>query len=66
MICWRAVWGVIEPQPKRVQLATKQAILSVIVLDASICFVFRDFDGALPILLLLLPAMWLGRWIYST
>lgn len=66
MICWRAVWGVIEPQPKRVQLAIKQAILSVIVLDASVCFVFRDFDGALPILLLLLPAMWLGRWIYST
>lgn len=66
LIGWRALLGVIEPVPARVQMAVKQAILSLIVLDASVCFVFRGLEGALPILLLIVPAMWLGRWIYST
>lgn len=66
LIGWRAFWGVIEPIPARVQMAVKQAILSLIVLDASVCFVFRELEGALPILLLIVPAMWLGKWIYST
>jgi 4-hydroxybenzoate polyprenyltransferase len=66
LIGWRALWGVIEPVPGRVQIAIKQAILSVIVLDASICFLFRGIEGAAPIFLLIVPAMWLGRWIYST
>ncbi|MBL9123124.1 MAG: UbiA family prenyltransferase [Planctomycetaceae bacterium] len=66
LIGWRLLWGILEPIPAHVQLGVKQAILSVIVLDASITFVFRGFDGALPVLVLLIPAMWLGKWIYST
>lgn len=66
LIGYRAAWGVIEASPIRVQMAVKQAILSLIILDASVCFVFRGFEGALPILVLVIPALGLGRWFSST
>lgn len=66
MICWRALQGVAQPVPWRVQRAVKQAILSLIMFDAAIAYLFRDFEGALPILLLIIPALWLGKRIYST
>jgi hypothetical protein len=66
LIGYRALWGVIDTNPTRVQMAVRQAILSLIVLDASVCFVFRGFEGALPIIALVIPAMGLSRWIDST
>ena len=49
-----------------VQAAVKQAILSLIVLDASVALVTGPPVWALVILSLLLPPLLLGRWVYST
>jgi len=66
LIGWRCLRAVLDPIPPRVQMAVAHAILSLIVLDAVICFAVRDDVSALAILLLLAPAMYLGRWIEST
>jgi 4-hydroxybenzoate polyprenyltransferase len=77
-ICWlllglvsitifrRCLIAITSPDPKNVQAAVKQAILSLIVLDASIALVTGPPVGALIILSLMLPALLLGRWVYST
>ena len=54
-----------EPSPTHVQRAVKVAILGLVVLDAALATVFAGALG-LVILLLLVPAMLLGQWIYST
>lgn len=54
-----------EPSPGRVQSAVKRAIMGLVVLDAVLTTAVAGPSGLL-ILLLLLPALYLGRWIYST
>lgn len=54
-----------RPQPLRVQAAIKRAILGLIVLDALIASAFVGSLGLL-LVLLLIPGMVLGRWLYST
>lgn len=71
LIGWRCVRAVITPTPSLVQTAVKQCILSLIMLDAAVTFAVLGSTGpglpwAVVILLLLLPTMFLGRWIYST
>jgi len=66
LIGWRCLRAVVDPIPARVQMAVAHAVLSLIVLDAVICFAVRDDVSALAILLLLVPAMFLGRWIQTT
>lgn len=73
LICGRAAVAVAEPSPRNVQRAVKNAILSLIVFDTVVAFAVRDWgqpvaewSGAMLLLLLLLPALFLGRWIYST
>ena len=66
LISWRCVWAILDPQPARVQFAVRQAILSLVLLDAAACLGVRGTEASLTILVLLLPAMFLGRWIYST
>ncbi|MBX7072362.1 MAG: UbiA family prenyltransferase [Pirellulales bacterium] len=66
LIAWRCVRAIITPAPLYVQAAVKNCILSLIVLDAAVCFTVRGAAGALPILVLLIPALFLGRWVYST
>ncbi len=76
---WYAVWillgvtivgrclrAIVDPGPQHVQMAVKNCILSLIVLDAVCCVGVRGPVWGAAILLLLLPAMFLGRWIYST
>ena len=53
------------PAPKQVQAAVKRCILGLVVLDAVLATAFVGPAGLL-ILLLLLPAIWLGKWVYST
>ncbi|HEV3256836.1 MAG TPA: UbiA family prenyltransferase [Gemmataceae bacterium] len=53
------------PLPSRVQLAVKRAILGLVVLDAVLATALVGEVG-LVLLVLLLPALYLGRWIYST
>jgi 4-hydroxybenzoate polyprenyltransferase len=66
LIGWRCARGVARPTPENVQAVVKYCIVSLIVLDASVCFTVRGWYGALPILALLIPTWVLGRWIYST
>ena len=53
------------PVPLRVQAAVKRAILGLVVLDAILATGMAGLGG-LVLLLLLLPAHFLGRWVYST
>jgi 4-hydroxybenzoate polyprenyltransferase len=54
-----------EPTPPRVQAAVKRALIGLVVLDATLAAALAGTVG-LVILLLLLPVLYLGRWIYST
>jgi 4-hydroxybenzoate polyprenyltransferase len=60
-----AAMAVYDPDPLRVQMAVKTAILSLIVLDAAIAMIIGP-SFALGVLVLLLPTLLLGRWVYST
>jgi len=66
LIGWRCVWAVINPVAAQVRRAVAQCVLSIIVLDAAACYAVRGVYWAGMILLLLLPALFLGRWIEST
>jgi 4-hydroxybenzoate polyprenyltransferase len=59
------VAAVQDPHPKRVQAAVKRCILGLVLLDAILATCFVGAWGFL-IGLLLLPARWLGKWVYST
>ncbi len=61
--CALALW---EPTPGRVQAAVKNGILSLIILNAATCFAIVDWQWAVVVVSLLLPALILGRWVYST
>jgi hypothetical protein len=66
-ILMRCLWAVAEPSPGRVRVAVAQAILSLVVLDAAVTYAARGFNwGLLIVLVSLLPAAALGRWIEST
>ena len=62
----RAVSTAITPEPKRVQIAVKQFIFSLIVLDASVCLAIGQVGWAIGIIALLAPMFLLGRYVYST
>ncbi|MGA2059012.1 MAG: UbiA family prenyltransferase [Thermoguttaceae bacterium] len=63
---WRCLRAIIAPSPAQVQAAVAQSILSLIMLDAAACFAIRGVFWAAMILLLLLPAMFFGKWIELT
>jgi hypothetical protein len=54
-----------EPKPAHVQAAVKRALIGLVVLDAVLATALSGAVG-LVILVLLLPVLYLGRWIYST
>jgi 4-hydroxybenzoate polyprenyltransferase len=54
-----------QPIPGRVQPAVKIALVGLVVLDAVLASVFVGVAG-LALLVLLVPVLYLGRWIYST
>jgi 4-hydroxybenzoate polyprenyltransferase len=66
MIAWRCVVAVFDPSPAKVQYAVKNCIFSLIMLDGIVTFGVRGMFWAFAVLLLLVPTMFLGRWIYST
>jgi 4-hydroxybenzoate polyprenyltransferase len=57
--------AIADPSPARVQAAVKRAIFGLVALDAIAASAFAGTVG-LVILLLLVPASYLGRWLYST
>jgi len=62
----RGIWVLAAPSPARVQRLVTQAVMGVIILDAAVVFTAHGPLGALPVLALILPATWAGRWIAST
>jgi 4-hydroxybenzoate polyprenyltransferase len=54
-----------RPTPTHVQQAVKRTIMGLVVLDAALATALSGIVG-LMILILLIPALYLGRWIYST
>ncbi len=65
-IAWRCLSALLEPAPERVRMAVAQCILSVVILDAAVCYAVRDLISAIAVLLLLVPATLLGWWIELT
>lgn len=66
LIVRRFVAAVVAPSPLNVQRAVKDGILSLVVLDAAIVAVARGPWWSVPVLLLLLPALWLSRRLAMT
>lgn len=66
LIGWGCLRAVVVPSPAQVQAAVAQSILSLIILDAVACFAVCGVFWAAMILLLLLPAMFFGKWIELT
>ncbi len=67
MILWRSVFAAMEPAPRHVRMAVTQTILSIIMLDAAVCSAVRGpWPWAAVLLALLVPALFLGRWLEST
>lgn len=62
----RCIHGVVDPRPARVQAAVTHGVLSIIVLDASVCLLVSPWYWATGVLALLMPAVTLARWIGST
>jgi 4-hydroxybenzoate polyprenyltransferase len=57
--------AIADPSPALVQAAVKRAIMGLVILDAVLAAGVVGAVGLL-ILVLLVPALYLGRWIYST
>jgi 4-hydroxybenzoate polyprenyltransferase len=57
--------AIAKPTPSNVQSAVKRALLGLIVLNAVLATALVGTVG-LCILLLLLPSLYLGRWLYAT
>ncbi len=66
LLAFRCLRAVVNPIPAQVQAAVKHCLLSIIILDAAVCFVVWGSTGAIVILALLAPALLLGFWIPST
>jgi 4-hydroxybenzoate polyprenyltransferase len=62
----RCLAAVLDPSPERVQMAVKHSILSLIWFDAAIVAAVAPLPYAFAIAALLIPALLLGRWVYST
>jgi 4-hydroxybenzoate polyprenyltransferase len=62
----RTATAAANPHPENVQLAIKHSILSLIWLDAAVTAAVVPAAYALGIAALLVPALLLGRWVYST
>ncbi len=54
-----------KPGPREVQIAVKRCVLGLVALDAVLATAFVGAPG-LFILLLLPPALLIGKWVYST
>jgi 4-hydroxybenzoate polyprenyltransferase len=62
----RCLAAVLDPSPERVQAAVKHSILSLIWIDAAVVAAIAPLPYAFGVVALLIPALLLGRWVYST
>jgi 4-hydroxybenzoate polyprenyltransferase len=66
MIAWRCVVAIAHPVPSRVQEAVRNAVQSIIVLDAAVCVGLVGPIWGLAILALLAPTYLLTQWLKAT
>ena len=66
LLTYRWVQAIIMPLPKQVQQAVKAMVLGLIVIDGVLVLGFCGAVPGLVVLILLVPAIVLGRWLYST
>ncbi|HEY2414951.1 MAG TPA: UbiA family prenyltransferase [Pirellulaceae bacterium] len=62
----RGTVAALDPVPEKVQSAVKLSILSLIWLDATMAVAVSGPSAGVAIAALLIPALILGRWVYST
>ena len=62
----RCGFAIHNPTPANVQVTIKQAILSLIVLNAAIILAVSGTVPAVLVFSLLIPTLLIGRWVYST
>jgi 4-hydroxybenzoate polyprenyltransferase len=65
LIGFPVVRAIGQPEPKHVQAAIKRCVLGLVVLDAVVATAFVGLYGLL-IVLLLPPALIIGKRVYST
>jgi 4-hydroxybenzoate polyprenyltransferase len=60
--------AIADPTPRHVQMTIKQCILSLILINAALCFWVdpEQYQFAFVVLVLLFPAIMLGQWFKST
>jgi 4-hydroxybenzoate polyprenyltransferase len=66
IVARRCVLAIVDPRPARVQMAVRQAILWLIVIDASLVFGYCGPFWGCAVLALLVPASLLAIWIEQT
>lgn len=66
LIAWQCLRAVLDPRCGKIQAAVKQSIFSLVILDAAVVLAVAGAPAAVVILSLLIPAVVLGRWVYST
>lgn len=66
LIVWRCLWAILEPTPVRVRMAVAQSVLSLVILDATVTWAVGGPAWAAVVCALLIPALFLGRWIEIT
>ncbi|GMV96019.1 MAG: hypothetical protein AMXMBFR83_03880 [Phycisphaerae bacterium] len=63
---YRMARAILRPAPARIQAGVKLGVLGIILLDATLVGFFRGLGLSLLVAVLLVPAVWLGKWLYST
>lgn len=66
LIGWRCMWALADPQPRHVQLAVRQCLVSLVMLDAAVTFATAGQLPAMAVLILLPPTVLLAQWIRPT
>lgn len=64
-LVWCA-WAIGEPSPGPVRMTVARSIISLVFIDAAICYASCGPYWAIPVALLVLPATFLGKWIEAT
>jgi 4-hydroxybenzoate polyprenyltransferase len=66
LIARRCVAALLQPDPSRVQAAVRNAVQSIIVLDAAVCAGLAGPIWGFAVLLLIVPTMMLTLWLQAT
>lgn len=66
VVAYSLVQAILTPAPVRIQRAVRFAILGIIGFEAALVGFCCGLPISLLVVVLLLPAVWLGRWLYST